>query len=203
VLQAEVYPSLLIRNRRKFHIRTYVVIIEKLHDDELVDIHIYNRHEVRIAGLPVDEDESDRDRLSHITNGALSDHTERCLIQDVDELVALGVQEKMELFVASTFAKHLLPDIKRRVSLVSKQESTSINKFAVAGLDLMLSESNRIYLLEVNSNPAAPPEAMVTPSFKEHLTGFMHDLIELVVGQPSNNFLSANEILRANGLLDD
>lgn len=203
VLQAEVYPSQLIRDRRKFHIRTYVVILEKLHHEDLLDIFIFNRHEVRIAGLPVDDDESDRDRLSHITNGALSDHTERCLIEDVDELVAIDLKNQMEIFVASIFVKHLLPDIKRRISLGTKQEPSSATKFAVAGLDLMITDDNRIYLLEVNSNPAAPPQEMVTPCFREHLTGFLRDLVDLVVGQPSNNFLSANEILRTNGLLEN
>ena len=203
VLQAEVYPSLLIRNNRKFHIRTYVVIVEKLFHEDLLDIFIYNRHEVRIAGTPVEDGANDRDRLSHITNGALSDHTERCLIEEVDELVNRNIKEKMEIFVATTFVKHLISDIKRRVALGAQQEASSATRHAIAGLDLMITEDNRIYLLEVNSNPAAPPEPMVTASFRDHLTGFMHDLVDLVVGQPSPNFLLADEILRSNGLLDD
>jgi Tubulin-tyrosine ligase family len=201
-LQAEVNPSLLVSNHRKFHIRTYVVIVEKLHDDDLVDIYVFNRHEVRIAGQPVDASATNRDRLSHITNGALSDTTERCLVEDMEELKSRGIKEKTEIFVASLFVKHLLSDIRRRISISAQQEPSSASKFAVAGLDLMVTESNRIFLLEVNSNPAAPPAEMVTENFKNHLTGFMHDLVDLVVGQPSPNFLHAKDILKENGLLD-
>jgi Tubulin-tyrosine ligase family len=201
-LQAEVFPSLLTSSRRKFHIRTYVVIVEKLHDDDLADIYIFNRSEVRIAGQPVDEGLTDRDRLSHITNGALSGTTERCLITDMEELTSRGIAQKTEVFVASLFMKHLASDIKRRISISAQQEPSSAAKFAVAGLDLMVTESNRLFLLEVNANPAAPPLDMITESFKDHLKGFMHDLVDLVVGQPSPNFRNANDILKENGLLE-
>lgn len=203
VLQAEVHPSLLVANRRKFHIRTYVIIVEKLHDEDLLDIYIFNRHEVRIAGQSVDASVTDRDRLSHITNGALSGTTERVLLDEMEELTSRGIQQKTEIFVASLFATHLLSDIRRRVSVSAQQEPTAASKFAVAGLDLMVTEENRIFLLEVNSNPAAPPLEMVTENFKNHLTGFMHDLVDLVVGQPSPNFRLANEILRENGIAEN
>ena len=54
VLQAEVAPAMLIRNRRKFHIRSYVVVVERT-DDEVLDMLVYGRHEVRVAGVSVAE----------------------------------------------------------------------------------------------------------------------------------------------------
>lgn len=180
-----------------------MIVLEKLHEDDLFEIFLYNRHEVRIAGHPVAENDLGRDRLSHITNGALSNSTERCLIQDEEELRSRGIQKKVEVFVATTFAKHLVHDIRRRVQVSASQDNDIAVKFGVAGLDLMVTETNRIYLLEVNVNPAAPPLEMVTDSFKDHLTGFMYDLVELVVGQTPPNFRSANEILRENGILVD
>jgi len=203
VLQAEVVPSLLIRDRRKFHIRTYLVVLEKLHHPDLMDIFIFNRHEVRIAGISVEEGDTERNPMAHITNGALSNTTERVLLVDVPELSSRGMQDKLETFVAECFAKHLVPDIARRINLSATEEgnNSSIRKFGVAGLDLMVTEDEKIFLLEVNSNPAAPPEDVVTDSFAEHLQGFMHDLVDLVVGKPSPNFLSAHAILAQKGLL--
>ena len=203
VLQAEVAPSLLIKNRRKFHIRTYMVALEKLEHEDRLDLYVFNRHEVRIAGVPVPENDTERDSVAHITNGALSTATERVLLQDVDELTSRNLQAKTEVFVAETFGKHLLSDMVRRVNLSASQEPEPlIRKFALAGIDLMVTEDNRIYLLEVNSNPAAPPERTVSDEFKEHLQGFFHSLVDLVIGQPSPNFLSVQEILVREGLAE-
>ena len=198
VLQAEVYPSLLIRSRRKFHIRSYVVVVERS-DDEVLDMYIYGRHEVRIAGLPVvDGKEAERDRnpLAHITNGALSNQTERVLLDQVPELLQLNIPHKLELFVAQVFATHLLSDISRRIgnnndtnngtssSSATSSMTTSytppLQEFSVAGLDIMITEDLRLYLLEVNVNPAAPPKKMCDVAFAEHLHGFFRDLVNLV-----------------------
>jgi hypothetical protein len=199
-----VAPSLLIKGRRKFHIRTYVAILEKLAHPDLMDIYVFNRHEIRIAGRPIPENDAERNPLSHITNGALSNTTERVLLHDVDELTSRGLQRKTESFVAEMFGKHLLPDMARRINLSASQDidplSGQIRKFAIAGLDIMVTEENKIYLLEVNANPAAPPESTVTDSFKEHLKGFFHSLVDLVVGGPAADFLDVKEILVREGL---
>lgn len=203
MLQAEVIPSLLICGRRKFHIRTYVVILEKLAHPDLLDVYIFNRHEVRIAGKSVLENETERDPLAHITNGSLSPTTERVLLDEVEELTSRNLQNKTEIFVAEVFGKHLLPDIERRISLSDRQDPDQtgmIRKFAVAGLDIMVTEDNRLFLLEVNANPAAPQEASISDSFKEHLKGFFHNLVSLVVGNPAPDFLMAKEILVREGL---
>jgi Tubulin-tyrosine ligase family len=204
VLQAEVSPPLLIKGRRKFHIRTYLVVIEKLGHQDLLDMYIYNQHEVRIAGTPIPDENEDRNPLAHITNGALSNTTERVLLTDVDELMNRQIQAKTEVFVAETFGKHLLPDIVRRINISSTDPDAngSISKFALAGLDIMVTEENHIYLLEVNANPAAPPESTVDAKFKEHLQGFFHELMDLVMGKPpSPSFLLVQDILVREGLI--
>lgn len=179
VLQAEVSPALLVRNRRKFHIRSYLVVLER-NDDEVLDMLMYDRHEVRIAGIPVNVEEGqDRNPIAHITNGALSGSTERVLLSDMTELASCGLKEKLDLFIAKTFGQYLLSDISRRIPPPAAQVS-SIQEFAVAGLDLMVTEDMRIFLLEVNVNPAAPAENMCSDAFSEHLKGFFNDLINLV-----------------------
>jgi hypothetical protein len=204
VLQAEVSPPLLIKGRRKFHIRTYLIVVEKLGHQDLLDMYIYNQHEVRIAGTPIPDGDEERSPVAHITNGALSDATERVLLNDVDELMNRQIQAKTEIFVAETFGKHLLPDIVRRINVSSADPDANgaISKFALAGLDIMVTEENHIYLLEVNANPAAPPESMVDAKFKEHLQGFFHELTDLVMGKPPPpSFLLVQDILVREGLI--
>lgn len=204
VLQAEVSPPLLIKGRRKFHIRTYLIVIEKLGHQDMLDMYIYNQHEVRIAGTPIEEEDEDRNPLAHITNGALSNTTERVLLHEVDELVQRQIQAKTEVFVAETFGKHLLQDIARRINVSSADPEANgvTNKFALAGLDIMVTEDNSVYLLEVNANPAAPPESMVDAKFKQHLQGFFHELMDLVIGKPpSPSFLLVQDILVREGLI--
>jgi Tubulin-tyrosine ligase family len=203
VLQAEVSPPLLIKQRRKFHIRSYLAILEKLDHPDLMDLYIFHRHEVRIAGRPIPEGSTERHRLSHITNGALSTETERVLLTEVDELADRQLTEMTEAFIAEAFGKHLLPDIVRRISVSAQEPETNplIRKFAVAGLDIMVTQDNRIYLLEVNANPASPPLATLSAAFQEHVQGFFHELIDLVLGRPAPNFISAPEILARDNLL--
>jgi hypothetical protein len=198
VLQAEVVPPLLIKNNRKFHIRSYIAVIEEPHNEDLLTMFIYNRHEVRIAGVPVTEaTDGIRDPRAHITNGAMSNTTERTLLRDVPELMDRGIQDKLETFLAETFAQRLLPDISRRVrfSLNQAAADTNIKQFGIAGVDLMVTTENRIYLLEANVNPAAPPKECVDSGFQEHLSGFIHDLLDLVVGKSPPNWIIASDIL--------
>jgi Tubulin-tyrosine ligase family len=218
VLQAEVVPALLVKGGRKFHIRSYVVVIERPFDEEVLDMYIFGRHEVRIAGVAVDpKDTNNRNRMAHITNGALCETTERTLLHLVPELVERNLQEKLEIFIAKVFAKHLFPDIHRRVQLSASQAEDAqlptssgssgtppprAREFALAGIDLMVTDDDRIYLLEVNNNPSAPPKRMSDEVFTEHLTGFLRELINLVAGQRTPNFMDAFAILEQNGLLD-
>lgn len=179
VLQAEVAPAMLIRNRRKFHIRSYVVVVERT-DDEVLDMLVYGRHEVRVAGVSVAESEGqDRNPLSHITNGALSKASERLLLTELPELVSLGLPEKLELFISEVFGKHLLSDISRRIPPPGAH-SSPVREFAVAGLDIMVTEQLDLYLLEVNVNPSAPPAEMCSEAYTSHLRDFFRDLVNLV-----------------------
>jgi hypothetical protein len=172
--------------------------LEKIHTDELLEVFIYNRHEARIASEPVPSDETEsRARLSHITNGATGSKTERVLIHEEPELAKHDLQGRVELFIGQAFGKHFVPDMQRRVSMSAGQDDNTlpIRKFAIAGLDLMVTEDFRIYLLEANISPISPPKSTVGEDFQNHLVGFMKDLIDLVVGKPSENFVSTKDVL--------
>lgn len=208
VLQAEVKPCLLIRDRRKFHIRTYVVCVETNvlldepldgEEEDLMKTYIYNRHEIRIANESVitsnQEESGLRNRGAHIT-----ETFDRKLLQDEPELVKRNLSAKVESFVAKA-VEALRPDMERRIVIgaeaMEEENENSLgcmvlpHKFAIAGLDLMVTEDERIYLLEFNVNPAAPPPSTVPNEIQSHLIGFLRDTMELVTsrrGNSSNNF---------------
>ena len=213
MLQAEVYPSLLIRGGRyKFHIRSYIVVLE---DHDAIDkqstttTYLYGRHEVRIAGTAVvpptpannnDDNNNDnsRDRRAHITNGSsVESRTERVLLHQVEELVPHG--PGLERFVCRAM-QQLQPDLEERARQTATEFPREIRKFALAGLDIMMTPDGRFHLLEVNVNPAAPPsnDETLSTTFRQHLVDFMQDLVGLVVWDQSNPlaFLPTKDILQ-------
>lgn len=193
MLQAEITPCLLIRDRRKFHIRTYVVGVERWDTEDLVDTFVYRKHEVRIAGESVSADQQDdsRNKAAHVTN--VSQLIE--LLDNVPELQDL--QERLELFTAQIFAKHLIQDISRRVAMSAAEEPNSqFGKFVVAGLDIMVTEDKRLYLLEVNVNPSIPSPEAVSVEVQTHLVSFMKDLVNLVVGNRPTTFVSGSALAK-------
>mmetsp|Transcript_22753 Transcript_22753/g.53733 ORF Transcript_22753/g.53733 Transcript_22753/m.53733 type:complete len:510 (-) Transcript_22753:1424-2953(-) len=216
VLQAEIKPCLLIRGRRKFHIRTYIVCLETNvlldesvtdEEDDIMKAFIYNRHEIRIASKSVplagEEEPGQRSREAHIT-----ETFDRKLLQDEPELVARNLHAKVESFVANAI-EAFRPDMERRIAMsASATDGENENshgcmvlphKFAIAGLDLMVTEDDTIYLLEANVNPAAPPPETVANEFQSHLIGFFRDTMELVTSRKENgrnNFYSTRSIIR-------
>jgi hypothetical protein len=217
VLQAEVKPCLLIRDRRKFHIRTHVVCIENVildnegyqDDEDLMKLFIYDKHEIRIANESVREEETaERDRNVHIMDAT----SERKLVHEEPELLKRNLNKKCELFAAQVIDKHLRPDIERRIALSAaateeenkESQRTMVlpHKFVMAGLDLMVTEDERIYLLEVNVNPSAPSPETISPDFHTYLLNFQSDLLELVTTRgassksPQSRFLSTQSILQ-------
>ena len=207
VLQAEVSPCLLIKNNHKFHLRSYLVVVENLSHPDLLEVFVYNRHEVRMAAAPVGDEGASRDREAHITNGSNSKTEKRDLLGNIPELADRGLQDKVETFIAATFGLHLLPDMLGRVKYYASQEpdggaNNIVRKFSVAGVDMMVCEDDRIYLLEVNVNPSAPPQDLVDGEFKDHLTGFMQDMIDLIMEKPYNNFILARDLLMRKGMLE-
>lgn len=172
---------------------------------------LYNQHEVRIASESVDaitnanhhpqdshapyssKSYSCRDRRAHITNGAGSDHTQRCLLHQVPELVQLGIQTKLEYFMADIFGNYLVSEMNHQIQttppshddndkpLPIHSTSSSYCQFAIAGVDIMVNEQGDLFILEVNVNPAAPPEHVIEESFQIHLIQFMKQLLLMVL----------------------
>lgn len=182
----------MLLSSRKFHMRTYVIIVEDdgPSDDSPVqwDAYVYNRHEVRIAEMQIDhmaENASNvRDRRAHITNGASEGKTGRYVLEEVQELVELDMGQKLVSFVHSII-QSISSDISRRINDDKRsrgidENPTNLRRMAFAGIDVMCDTNGRLYLLEVNVNPAAPPQMFVSKLFKTHLCQLCRDFVELL-----------------------
>ena len=113
----------MIDGGRRFHIRTNVAVVNKLNHEDMVDVYIYNRHEVRIAGQAVSSDPETREPLAHITNGTSSGTMERALLSSIPELTAL--QGELRVFFKAFQA--FMPDMVRRVGYSASQEMATTN----------------------------------------------------------------------------
>ena len=96
-----------------------------------------------------------------ITNGAGGDATERVLLEEgCPELVRGGAtRERVRAFLRDLFAA-LAKDPQQLRALaheVGERGEGRIRKYALAGVDLMLSSDGQLFLLELNRSPAAPP----------------------------------------------
>lgn len=209
VLQSEI-PSMLI-NRKKFHLRTYILVVEKSHNgnndegDVELEVYYYNRHEVRLASIEIplakekdndDDIDAIRNRKAHITNGASSNETHRCLMSQIPELTSnnnINYQEKLEEFVKCVFGTYLLSDMTQRAKaaatatrdneyndLIIGESLPPTKLFAFAGVDIMIDKDGRFYIIEVNVNPACPPKDVLGDenAFTDHLVGLANDFID-------------------------
>lgn len=183
VLQRHI-KSILVQGGRKCHLRAYIVIHDK--------ILMYKTIEVRVAAsIYCHESNLDwKDRSAHITNGAGGDKTERFLLSEIDELSGLE-------FNVQDFLVELLNSLKAQICEtilnVSEEENNArggkyVEKFGVAGVDIMVDENKRLWLLEFNRNPAAPPPGVLSDTFRNHLIEFTRSICNFALNDKETNF---------------
>jgi hypothetical protein len=175
VLQSMV-PSLLLRGR-KMHIRTYVVALRPAFSTGGglfgLRLYAYGDHEVRVAGSEMNEDLNDRD--AHLTTGQWrrgGTVDDRTTLQHEPTLLPLGpaVMASVEALCAA------LP-----FTAEERTHSTASGAaFGITGLDFMVTPDGRVFLLEFNASPAAPPPATIGGHHADHLVEFGAALVELV-----------------------
>ena len=204
ILQEHI-QSMLIREGKKFHVRSYLVYDES--NDGVVWLCVRD-HEVRIAkekyeGIVFDAKfEHLVNPNIHITNGGGGDGsaTARCLFSEVQELS--NKSKSLELFLTKLFVQ-LLPLIdkaaekerarvrKDEVDERIEQTPTHLRRMAMCAVDVMLDvNEKRWYLLEVNTTaPGAPPSESVPPGckFRKHLLQLGCDLAGFAMGEEEMN----------------
>lgn len=214
-MQAEIDPPKYLLRRRgsdqaevghhKFHIRTYVVVKEEQDNNDespttQLSTYLYQHHEVRVAGQAVNHDlDHARSRDAHMTNGAIGT-TERLLLHEEPQLAPY--KDALEAFIMKMMHE-LEPNLRRHVlqqrnaATMDNENSTDssyMHQFAMAGIDIMMTEMGQFYVLEFNVNPAAPPQKEVSRDFEHHLIKLMSSLIRLVVSPSSDDVLDFRRI---------
>ena len=185
ILQAEI-PSYILPSRRKFSLRSYVLILVSSTN---LTMHLYSDIEVRLAAVPMSDDCGvARDRSMHITNGAGKSDTTRCLLTDVPELLTFS--DRVAAFMTTLFGTYLRPEIveNARVDVEGIRGGAEEVRSCLAGVDLMIDSGECVKLLEINVNPAAPPENVVGGEFRDHLVTFGRELVTVTKGEESGKF---------------
>ena len=168
-------PALL--EKRKFHLRAYVVA----HAGALL---LWHHVEVRLAARPYTGDISDR--LQALTNfaparGEAGHHAGLLIKRIASEFAnpgqlgcAQALQGRVSAFLGATAALvDAVGDGESDGEAVSAEDGTVWRGVAVLAVDLMLDESDRLWLLEVNRGPAAGEESLEdglqSKPYKRHL----------------------------------
>jgi hypothetical protein len=180
-------------------------------------VYFHTEHEVRIAAHPMatsitssptanssqgDGDEGDEygsfaDRQAHITNGAGGADTQRILLDDVAELSGLSplLDQWICEFVSAVYPSLLREANEKEAASVCADRSDTLNmlpfcltKFAFSALDLMIDESGRVWLLEVNASPGVAAMDHVDDRFQDHLVRMGRDVCDVLLNGSSPRF---------------
>ena len=176
-------PSLLV-DGRKCHLRAYVVALGAGGGgDARARLYAYARRvEVRLATARTSAENADDlgDARAHLTTGAwrrdgAGARDGRTTLDRAPELAAAGVAPARVVAVLRDALGGAARGATRRG--VSDEDAS----FGIAGVDVMVDPAGRLYVLEVNASPAAPPPETISSEHAEHLAGFVRDLSRLLV----------------------
>jgi hypothetical protein len=180
VLQSMV-PSVLLRGR-KIHLRTYVVALRSnsqprgepgLLNSEL-QFFAYRRHEVRLAAAQMSDDLTDSS--AHLTTGVwrrggvVDDRTTLDAAPELHHLEPAVMQLLNKLFLSLPFS------CEER----GPARDEGDRAFGMSGIDLMVTEDGRIFVLELNASPAAAPVETIAEEHRQHCSSFAQSLLQLV-----------------------
>lgn len=175
----------LLMNKRKFDIRCYCLVARN-HPKYLV---FYHPGYCRLTNKDYTNDEASIcDNTIHLTNNAIQKgnanylEAKESLIQTPAAL-ADAVEKEGNASAAEYVRTKLDHDIKRCMVDVIKAGKTKMQRkhgyFDLFGLDFMITEENKLILLECNTNPAL---ALTNSVLEAMLPGVVDGAIELVLG---------------------
>jgi Tubulin-tyrosine ligase family len=169
VLQEHVSNPLLCAGR-KFHTRVYALCCHN------GNTYVHEQVEVRVAESVYNSSDLTL-RSANITNGAGGSGTQRALITDITELA--GLTAKLILFVSDILQGVPAQQCSHVDNTVSHSTSTNTNSkhFSLLAFDVMVDTSERLWLLEVNHNPAVPNKGIAGAVFWDHLVQLCTDII--------------------------
>jgi hypothetical protein len=169
VLQRHVDAPLLLAGRRKFHLRAYVAVWPAAGNDAAASssssptVALWEGVEVRLAAKAYDGDVADR--LQMLTNfapnaGAAGDAIKRMAPEFEGELAAACPAWQLALTVLAADTATLAEGELEGAGSITADDGAQWVGFALLAMDVMMDESGRMWLLEVNRGPAAGDESV-------------------------------------------
>ena len=183
-----IIKSKRVQGGHKFQIRAYIAVRDE-------HLYMYPNFEVRVPSWA--EDTSTSQPVSEAVDfdmemtgacGArpynhsrVKAETGRFMLSEIEELKRIGVEEKVTDLIMKAML-HLQPLIEAQRSKGTFPEVSGLQlcQMAVAGIDVMLSEEEVPYIVELNNNPAMPGEdKRMSEAYRRHLITFVQSLILL------------------------
>eukprot|EP00796_Vickermania_ingenoplastis_P010301 gene10301-7203_t len=188
--QAYVPRPLLLKGRRKFDVRIWVLL------QSPYTIYAYSQGSCRTASTAYDPTDMSN-RLAHLTNHCLQEHAEGYgAYEENNELFfpALDAYLKQSDLYGSedggeVLRKRILPQManiivrtllvmKPTLQLLPEDESSSFRCFQLFGYDLLVTEDLSVKLLEINGSPGVA---------QRFLCPLVRDMTALLYRQPSHS----------------
>ncbi len=197
-IQQYIHPPMLICGNRKFTIRVFSVILGNTS-------FIHPVYEVRAAPQEYDINDIDNDREADITNGGgvAAMHDRRYLAKDIPELAPIlgNIHDFVAKFTNPTKGRPVPSEedhwkerhkdtdeysdsvVDFRKEMIDQMGGVSA---AVVAHDVMVDQNGKLYLLETNHSPAAPPDEL-EGVFGEHLNELIIDFVRILLWGALNN----------------
>ena len=193
-----IIKSKRTRGGHKFQIRAYVAARDE-------HLYLYPNFEVRVPSWAEDTSISqpvsealDFDMKMADTCGArpynhsrVKAKTGRFMLSEIEELRGIGLEAKVtDLIMKAMLRLQPLIEAQRSKGTFPEVGGLQLCQMAVAGIDVMLSEEEVPYIVELNNNPAMPGEdKRMSEDYRRHLVTFVQSLIlhGLGGGRSNNN----------------
>ncbi|KAL2876927.1 hypothetical protein SGCOL_007755 [Colletotrichum sp. CLE4] len=180
VAQPYIHPPLLLpSDARKFHIRTYVLCVGSL------DVYVYKPMLALFAGKSYCAPWEDADLDGHLTNTCLQGGSESALppVKQFWDLVSSGKGDGLPAATADGIFERIC-NITGEIFEAAAREMTIhfqplSNAFEVFGLDFLVDEEAKPWLLEVNS---FPDFKQTGGDLRGVVAGFWEETLRVAVG---------------------
>jgi len=177
IVQKYIHNPLLI-HKRKFDIRTYAMVTST---GGTMKAYFYEEGYIRTSSFEFDLSNL-ADRLIHLTNDAVQKRDKNYgKFEPGNKMSYNEFQNYLDRYhtdLSICFDRDLLPQIKKltadvfRASHGKLDPKRRINTFEVFGLDFMIDDEFKLYLIEVNTNPclelSSPLLARMIPNMLEN-----------------------------------
>jgi tubulin--tyrosine ligase len=157
VVQQYVANPLLLEGKRKFDIRVWALVAP------LYKIYVYSQGSCRTASAAYDPSDLSA-TLAHLTNHGLQESSEDFgKFEQGNEIWYSQLDRFLRAEKAASFEDAVKPQINRIVmetllaakELIEVGDHESFESFQLFGFDLMLDETLRLHLIEINGSPGA------------------------------------------------